>query len=131
LFTLVIAGPTLWWEEAWRGRPMIDQTGDLWVLPTVIVALAFFLGGAIAGRHRRRPAGALVQGVALALPTSVLLVVVDIARRSALHRGQSVGVAELWLAAIGGTVGIAALGALFGRWLYRLHEDRKSLVRHV
>jgi hypothetical protein len=130
LFTLVIAGPTMLWEEVWRGQPMIDQQSNLWMVPAVIVTATYFAGGAIAGRHRRRPWGAMVQGMALAIPTSVILVIVDLARRLVLGKGLPLGVVGLWLAAIAGTVVIAVLGALFGRWLYRMRQERLSLTRH-
>ena len=48
LFTLVISGPVMLWESLWRGQPMIDQPGHLWVVPAVIVTATFFVGGAIA-----------------------------------------------------------------------------------
>ena len=103
------------WEEMWRGKPMIDQSGDLWVVPAVIAGLAYFTGGCIAGRHRRRPIGAIVQGVALTVPTSVVLIIADIGRRIVLSKGLSLPVAALWLAAIVATIVIASLSALFGR----------------
>jgi hypothetical protein len=129
LVTLIIAGPTMLWEEWWRGQPMIDQKGNLWMVPAVIVTATYFLGGAIAGRHRRRPLGALVQGIALAVPTSLLLVIADVGRRLVAKKGFPIGVAGLWLAAIAGTTVIAVLGALFGRWLYRMRQRRLSLTR--
>jgi multisubunit Na+/H+ antiporter MnhB subunit len=129
LFTLIIAGPTMLWEEMWRGQPMIDQKGDLWVVPTVIVVATYFVGGAIAGRHRRRPVGALIQGVALAVPTSLILVIADLARRLVLSKDIAIAIVGLWLAAIAGTVVIAVLGALFGRWLYVQGQRQKSLTR--
>ncbi|HEX3461788.1 MAG TPA: hypothetical protein VHT49_12855, partial [Acidimicrobiales bacterium] len=75
LFTLVVSVPVLLWEELWRGQPMIDQPGHLWLVPAVITVAAFFIGGYIAGRHRRRRTGALLQAVALAVPVSLLLII--------------------------------------------------------
>jgi multisubunit Na+/H+ antiporter MnhB subunit len=109
---------------------MIDQKGNLWMVPAVIVTATYFAGGAIAGRHRRRPWGALVQGVVLAVSTSVILVIVDFVRRLVLGKGLPMGVVGLWVAAIAGTVVIAVLGALFGRRLYRMRQERLSLTRH-
>jgi multisubunit Na+/H+ antiporter MnhB subunit len=129
LFTLVIAGPTMLWEEVWRGRPMIDQEGNLWMLPAVIVIAAYFFGGAIAGRHRRRPGGALIQAGALAISTSLMLIIADIGRRLVLGQNLRLAVAGLWLAAVGATIVIAALGALFGRWVYRWRRTRLSVTR--
>jgi uncharacterized membrane protein len=118
VLTLLVAGPTMLWEEVGQGRPMIDQPGSLWLVPAAIVSVTYFVGGAIAGRHRRRPRGALIQGVALAVSTSSIFVVVDVVRRVMLGNNQSVAVAELWLGAMGATVVVAGLGALSGRWLY-------------
>lgn len=118
LFTLVVSVPALLWEELWRGQPMIDQPGHLWLVPAVITVAAFFVGGYIAGRHRRRRRGALIQAVALAVPVSLLLIVADIGRRLDLHRGFTLPVAGLWLYALIGTVVISSLGALYGRRRY-------------
>ena len=126
MFTLLIVGPTMVWEEIWRGRPMIDQGGNLWLVPAVVVTLAYFVGGAIAGRHRRRPGGALIQGVALALSTSSVLVTADLVRRIVIGNHQSAAVALLWLAAAAGTILIAVLGSLSGRWLYIRRRARWS-----
>jgi hypothetical protein len=125
--TLVVAIPTMIWAEAWQGRPIIDQTGDLWVIPTVIVSVAYFVGGAIAGRHRRRPSGAVAQGVALAVTTSLIMVIADLVRRIMVGTHQSAAVADLWLLAIGGTVEIAAMGAIFGA--LDLHAASRALGR--
>jgi hypothetical protein len=126
LFTLIISGPVLLWEELWRGQPMIDQPGDLWLVPAVITVAAFFIGGAIAGRHRRRRTGALIQGVALAVPVSLLLIVADIGRRLDLHRPFTLPVAGLWLYALLGTVVISSLGALYGRRRYLKKRARRK-----
>ncbi len=126
LFTLVISVPALLWEELWRGQPMIDQPGHLWLVPTVITVAAFFIGGAIAGRHRRRRTGALVQALALAVPVSLLLIVADIGRRLDLHRGFTLPVAGLWLYALVGTVVISSLGALNGRRRYLKKRARRK-----
>lgn len=125
LFTLTISGPMMLWESMWRGQPMIDQPGDLWIVPAVIVTAAFFVGGAIAGRHRRRSTGAIAQGIALAIPVSFLLIIADIGRRLYLNKGLPLPVAELWLYALVGTVVVASLGALFGRRLYLRKKKRK------
>ena len=127
LFTLIVVGPTMLWEEMWRGKPMIDQSGDLWVAPAVIAGLAYFIGGSIAGRHRRRRYGAVIQGVALAVPTSIVLIIADIGRRIVLSMGLSFAVVGLWLAAIVATIVVASLGALFGRWAYIRSRRRKAI----
>jgi hypothetical protein len=41
---------------------------------------------------------------------------------------DEVAVVGLWIAAVGGTVVIAVLGALFGRWLYVRRQKRMSLT---
>ena len=116
------------WEEMWRGKPMIDQSGDLWVVPTLIVGFTYFVGGSIAGRHRRRPSGAVVQGVALAVPTSIVLIIADLGRRIVLTKGLSLTVVGLWFAAIATTIVIASLGALFGRWVYIRSRRRRKAI---
>jgi hypothetical protein len=126
LFTLVVSVPTLLWEELWRGQPMIDQPGHLWLAPAVITVAAFFIGGYIAGRHRRRRTGALLQAAALAVPVSLLLIIADIGRRLDLHRGFTLPVAGLWLYALVGTVAISSLGALYGRRRYLKKRARKK-----
>ena len=126
LFTLLISVPALLWEEMWRGQPMIDQPGLLWVVPMVITVAAFFIGGAVAGRHRRRRRGALVQAVALAVPVSLLLIIADVGRRLDLHRGFTLPVAGLWLYALLGTVAISSLGALYGRRKYLKKRARNK-----
>jgi uncharacterized membrane protein YoaK (UPF0700 family) len=105
---------------------MIDQPGDLWLVPAVITVAAFFIGGAIAGRHRRRRTGALIQGVALAVPVSLLLIIADIGRRLDLHRPFTLPVAGLWLYALLGTVVISSLGALYGRRRYLKKRARRK-----
>lgn len=129
LFTLVVSVPVLLWEEMWRGQPMIDQPGHLWVVPMLICMAAFFIGGAIAGRHRRRRTGALVQAIALAVPVSMLLIIADIGRRLDLHRGFTLPVAGLWLYALAGTVIISSLGALFGRRRYLKKRARRKKIK--
>jgi multisubunit Na+/H+ antiporter MnhB subunit len=110
---------------------MIDQDGYLWMLPTVIVVAAYFFGGAIAGRHRRRPSGALIQAGALAVSTSLMLIIADIGRRLILGQSLPLAVAGLWLAAFVATIVIAVLGALFGRWVYRMRRTRLSVTRRA
>jgi predicted permease len=126
LFTLVVSVPVLLWAELWRGQPMIDQPGHLWLVPAVITVAAFFIGGYIAGRHRRRRTGALLQGVALAVPVSLLLIIADIGRRLDLHRGFTLPVAGLWLYSLVGTIVISSLGALYGRRRYLKKRDRRK-----
>jgi hypothetical protein len=66
--------------------------------------------------------------MALAVPTSLILVIADLGRRLVLRKGIPIGVVGLWVTAIVGTTAIAVLGALFGRWLYRIRQERLSLT---
>jgi hypothetical protein len=128
LFTFVLAGPTSLWESLWRGRPMIDQPGNLWIVPTVIVVLTFLVGGAIAGRLRQRPMGAVVQAVALAVPVAVVLILADLARRLIINIPLFFPVIELWIDALVSAIVLATLGALTGRWLHRRRQRRTAPV---
>lgn len=107
---LLVSMPTMAVEEFWGGRPMIDQPGKGWVVPTVIVLLAFFIGGlATYRRHRSSPLAGLPVG-ALA---SVILVVAAIVRRLTItHQGVPLAVAGLWLAAVITASTTAAFGSL-------------------
>jgi hypothetical protein len=126
LFTFVIAGPTSLWESLWRGRPMIDQPGNLWIVPTVIVVVTFLVGGGIAGRLRQRPEGAVVQALALAVPVAVVLILADLARRLIINIPLFVPVIELWIDALVSAIVLATVGALTGRWLHRRRQRRTS-----
>lgn len=97
---------------------MIDQPGNLWIVPTVIVILTLLVGGAIAGRHCQRPMGAVIQGLALAVPVATVLILIDVARRLIVHIRMFTPVIELWIDAFVGAIIITILGALTGRWLY-------------
>jgi hypothetical protein len=126
LFTFVIAGPASLWESLWRGRPMIDQPGNLWIVPTVIVVLTFLVGGGIAGRLRDRPMGAIVQALALAVPVAVALILADLARRLIINIPLFVPVIELWIDALVSAIALASVGALTGRWLHRRRQRHSS-----
>jgi hypothetical protein len=126
LFTFVIAGPTSLWESLWRGRPMIDQPGNLWIVPTVIVVLTFLVGGDIAGRLRQRPMGAVVQALALAVPVAMALILADLARRLIINIPLFATVIELWIDALVSAVVLATVGALTGRWLHRRRQRGTS-----
>jgi hypothetical protein len=128
LFTLVISGPATLWESLWRGVPMIDQRGHLWIVPAVMVFLAFFVGGAIAGRHRRRRRGAVIQALALAVPVVVALMLADLARRLILHSPLYAPYIDLWIDALVLAIVIAISGALTGRLLFLRRQRRASLT---
>jgi lysylphosphatidylglycerol synthetase-like protein (DUF2156 family) len=121
IFALVIGGPCLLATEG-----LHDRVGKVWVVPLVIAALGFLVAGAIAGRHRRRPGGAALQGIAVALPVAVLLVLTDLLYRLISGRPIDGHVAALLVGAIVGAVLLAIVGALCGRGLYlrRVHQRR-------
>lgn len=84
---LAISVPTLAVEENWHGRPLIDQPGAFWVIPTVIVLAAFFAGGAFA-RRSALTAGALA---------AVALDLADIVRRAEVtHQATPAAIWGLW-----------------------------------
>ena len=98
---------------------MIDQPGDLWIVPTVIVIATFLVGDAIAGRLHQRPIGAVLHALALAVPVAVVLILVDIARRLIIHDPRYVPVVDLWIDALVAAIVLAGAGALIGRWIHR------------
>lgn len=108
LVALAVSVPTLAAEEAWGGRPMIDQPGLWWMVPGAVVLAAFFVAGTVAGwggPHRGTTAAA---AGALAAAT---LVVADVVRRLAVV-GESLTwpVAVLWIYGGLAAVAVAALG---------------------
>jgi hypothetical protein len=102
-----------------------DQRENGWSVLLGISLMAFFAGGTIAGRHRRRAQGALYQGVALAAMISGAVVVADIIWHAVLSRGVAVRTVELWVGGPLGAAVTASLGALLGRWLVRRAAARK------
>lgn len=114
-FTLVLAVPTLAIEEDWHGRPMIDEHGAGWLVPLVLVALAFIVGGALAARRTHRAGGAVAGGAVVGTAAVAVLVVADAIRRAAAHKLISPDVVHLWAAAAIGSIFLAALGGFLGR----------------
>jgi hypothetical protein len=110
VFTFALATPTLILEENWHGRPMIDQPGHLWVLPTLVVAAAFALGGAIGARRADQMWKALWQGMILGMLVAGPLLGADVIRRAMVHRAISEGVLRLWVEAALMSIVIASLG---------------------
>ena len=110
LVVLLVSMPTMAVEEFWGGRPMIDQAGKGWAIPTVIVLSAFFVGGlATYRRHRSSP----LAGLHVGARASLILVVAAIVRRLAItHQGIPLAVAGLWLAAVIVASTTAGLGGL-------------------
>jgi hypothetical protein len=110
VLTVAIAAPTLVLEENWHGRPMIDQPGHLWVLPTIVVAAAFALGGAVGARRAGVLWKALLQGLVIGTSAAGLLLVADVVRRAVDSRALSEGVLRLWVEAALLSIVIASLG---------------------
>lgn len=108
--TLIVAVPTLVVEEDWRGRPMIDQPGHLWVVPTVLVGAAFALGGGIASRGARELWRALSRGLVTGTASAGVLLGADVLRRAMRHEALSAGVARLWIEAAVLSIAISSLG---------------------
>ena len=111
---LVVAAPTLAVEEDWHGRPMIDQAGHLWIVPTLIVAAAFAAGGAVTTRRTVELWRALLQGLMVGAVVAGILLLADVVRRALHDQSVSAGVLRLWIeAAVLSTV-IASLGGAIG-----------------
>jgi hypothetical protein len=115
LVSLAIVGPTFWWEETWHGAPLIDRGGLWWLLPSVVMASGFFLGGTLAGYPRRRVRKALWQGVVASTATIVVIFAADLYRRHSHGESLPVLVGVYWIAALGVAGGVSGLGALYGR----------------
>ncbi len=114
---LAVSVPALTLEEDWHGRPMIDQPSHLFVLPLLVAAAGFCLGGGIAGQRAARFAAALWHGAVVGAAASVVLVAADVLRRSAHHERLSAPVGRLWLeTAVLATVLAALGGALAQLW---------------
>ena len=124
LVSLIITGPTFLFAELWRGKPMIDQGGFLWLVPGLILAIGFFVGSTIAGRHRQNPRGAFNQGLLVAALTFVLLFIADLVRRFVLGQGMELTVLGYWAAAAVATLLVGGLGGVYGR-----HRTIKGLKR--
>ncbi len=113
--TLAIAVPTLVVEEDWHGHPMIDQHNLLWVIPALVVALAFFLGGYHGGRHASSQS-VLAVGAGVGGAAAGFLVLAAYIRRSwILGDTWWAGVIRLWIVATTIAIVIAIAGAGFGR----------------
>ena len=113
LVALLVCGPSLLATEGLRHR-----VGRTWLIPAVIGVVGMAVAGAVAGRHRRRPTGALLQGLAVGLPVSVLLVLADVLYRLISNNPISGRTAAAWVGALVGAVVVACLGALVGRAVY-------------
>jgi hypothetical protein len=107
---LAVAAPTLILEENWHGRPMIDEPGHLWVLPTLVVVAAFAAGGAVGARRAGQLWKALLQGLILGTLGAGTLLAADLIRRAMVHRALSGDLTLLWVESALLSVVIASLG---------------------
>ena len=131
MVALVIVGPSFLFEELWRGRPLIDQPGNLWILPGAIMAIGFFAGGGIGGRHRRHAGGAFNQGLLVAALTLVLIFLADVIRRIILHAPLTLEIMGLWCAAAAGALLVGGLGGVSARRRRRKRRRRAQVERIV
>jgi hypothetical protein len=129
LVSLVVVGPSFLFEELWRGRPMIDQPGALWLLPAALMALGFFYGGRVAGRNRRARSGAFTQGLLVAGLILVLIFIADLIRRLVLSQSLSIGILLIWLTCAAGALLVGGLGGVQGRRGTRLAKKRHQMQR--
>ena len=109
--TLVVAIPTLVVAEDWHGRPLIDQPGLGWLIPTVVAALAFVAGGGVTGRRQPRLRDALGSAFLMGLLGGLLLLAADGGRRILVNPTLPMGVVWYWLEAAAGSTVLAMLGA--------------------
>jgi hypothetical protein len=113
---LAVSVPTMAIEESWHGRPMIDQPSSLWLVAAGLVALAFLVGGAVAGY--RLPSAPVVNGaVAATIAVAVLVVGALIRRFWFVHEGVPLAVAVLWCFGAAAALLLSAAGSELGRWL--------------
>ena len=116
-FTLAVAVPTLVVAEDWHGRPLIDQGGLGWLVPGVLVASAFAVGGAIAGRRWARLGSATGAGLVVGALGVLLLIAADGARRMLVNPTLPMGVVDYWLEGAAASLFLAVVGAIIGNRL--------------
>jgi hypothetical protein len=129
MVTLIVVGPSFLFEELWRGRPLIDQNGYLWLVPGAIMAIGFYIGGLIAGRHRRSASGAFNQGLLVSGLTLALIFLADMIRRVVLSQDLTIEIFGLWLAAAAGGLLVGGLGGLSGRRRRRQMRQQSQMTR--
>jgi hypothetical protein len=120
--TLVISVPTLALEENWHGAPLIDQPHHKWVLPAVVVAVAFVIGGVIAASRRRWWLDGSLHGLAVGVAATAVLLAADAIRRHGLHKAANPGVVRLWVVAAIAACLLGAIGGAFRPWDHRQHD---------
>lgn len=119
--TLVISVPTLALEESWHGTPLIDQPHHKWVVPAVVVAVAFVIGGVIAASRRLWWLDGSLHGLAVGVAAAAILLVADAIRRHGLHKASNPGVVRLWVVAAIAACLLGAIGGAFRPWDNRKH----------
>jgi hypothetical protein len=102
-------------EEDWHGRPMIDDTSHLWILPAFLVASTFLFGGGLAGF--RSPSTAVTNAVPAASFALAILLLGAVSRRWVLHEGVPMAVVQLWCLGIMVALMLSLIGSLIGRRL--------------
>jgi hypothetical protein len=126
---LVIVGPTFLVEQTWRGAPLIDRGGLLWLIPSFVMAIGFFFGGMIAGHRRSGLRGPLVHGLLVAALTIALAFAGDLVRRYVLGEGLPLAVLEYWIAAVAVSLVVGGLGGINGRHaLMAWNRSRRSKI---
>ena len=130
LVSLIIVGPSFLFEELWRGRPLIDQSGALWVVPVVVMAIGFMVGGGVGGRHRRSNGGAFNQGALVAALTLALIFMADIIRRVVLHQDLTIKILGLWVASAAAAMLVSGLSGIYAR-RQRRRRRRQAQVERV
>jgi hypothetical protein len=131
LVSLVVVGPTFLFEELWRGEPLIDQGGALWIIPGIIMAAGFLAGGVIAGRHRQSSRGAFNQGLVVSGLTLALIFIADMIRRLVLDSRITIGVMEIWLLSAAAALLVGAFGGLLGRRRTLMARKRRAMDRFM
>jgi uncharacterized membrane protein len=114
LLILVISVPTMVVEEDWHGHPMIEQPNHLWVIAACLVAVAFLIGGAVAG-HRRPLSSTRNATLAASLAVLVLVVSALFRRLIVVHEGVPGRVVQFWCMGVVTALVLSALGSLLGR----------------
>jgi peptidoglycan/LPS O-acetylase OafA/YrhL len=127
IVTLVVSVPTLAIEEDWHGQPLIDQPDHKWVLPTILVAVAFVIGGMIAASRRRWRLDGALHGLSVGVVATALLLAADVVRRHSLHKAANPGVFKLWVVAAIAASALGAIGGAFRPWDNRTHDQSPSM----
>jgi succinate-acetate transporter protein len=83
----------------------------------------------VAGRHRRQPLGAVIQGTALSTLVLGVVLVEAIVDRLVLNRKLDIGFFALAAGSAMGAIVVASIGGMIGRWLYirSVKKKRASL----